>query len=531
MKWTMRVAALALAVAADAVAAPQIAAILNAASYTLPGLPNYGIAPGSIFIVFGTELGPAVLQQSAGYPLQPVLGGTSMRVTVGATVVDAVMVYTSATQAAAILPSATPAGIGYLAVTYQGKTSQSGAFRILRNAPGLLAQNQAGTGPALAQNFNTASDQPRNGLTRAAHPGQVVTFWATGLGPIAGSDSAVPVPQDLDLNLQILVGGQPAIVRYKGRSGCCAGVDQIVIEIPRGVEGCYVPVAARVGDFVSNFTSLAIVSSGDVCTDLNGLSGADLEKLQAGGTISSGIMWLSVAPDCGGYYYSCPPGSAKLLRESGGAYFSRSGWASVSGQTRPGLPSAGSCSMLLTAPQPPGPFIPPVTLDAGPVMNLSGPKGTRQLALNPSGSFSQIFSTGATQVQFIEPGDYVFDNGTGGADVGPFRASLTVPKPFTPVVQRSAAGVKVIWTGGTPSGVVIIEGSGAPGLSGAIARFVCTERVSAGQFAIPAEVLLSLPPDAADHSGLTVSATSTIFTIFRTRGLDFGQFSFSSTLQ
>ena len=52
--------------ATGAAAAPQIGAILNAASYTLPGLPNYGIAPGSMFVVFGTELGPAALQQRSG---------------------------------------------------------------------------------------------------------------------------------------------------------------------------------------------------------------------------------------------------------------------------------------------------------------------------------------------------------------------------------------------------------------------------------------------------------------------------------
>lgn len=530
MKRTMLGAALFTAMATAAAAAPQIGAILNAASYTLPGLPNYGIAPGSMFVVFGTELGPAGLQQASGSPLPPSLGGTSMRVTVGATAVDAIMVYTSATQAAAILPSSTPVGIGLLAVTYQGRTSQSGAFRILRSAPGLLAQNQAGSGPALAQNFNSTADQPRNGLTRAAHPGQVVTLWATGLGPITGNDSAIPVPQDLNLNLQVLVGGQPALVRYKGRSGCCAGVDQIVIEIPRGVEGCYVPVVARVGDIVSNFASLSIASTGEVCTDLNGLSGADLEKLQAGGTISSGIMWLSIAPDCGGYYYYCPGNTSKYV-ERGGAYFSRSGLPSVSGQTRPGLPSAGSCSMLAPSAPSTGPFIPPVTLDAGPVLNLSGPKGSRQLSTGSGGSYSQTFSAGANSVQFLAPGDYVLDNGTGSADVGPFRATLTVPNTFTSTVQRSVAGVKVVWTGGSPSGVVIIEGTGAPGLSGASPRFVCTERVAAGQFTIPAEVLLSLPPETADHAGLTVSASSSTATTFRARGLDFGQFSFASTIQ
>src|SRR3954452_17558494 len=102
MKRTSVLFALAAATAAGGAAAPQINSILNAGSYTLPGRPNYGIAPGSMFVVFGTELGPAGLQQASGSPLPTSLGGTSMRVTVGTTVVDAIMVYTSANQAAAI---------------------------------------------------------------------------------------------------------------------------------------------------------------------------------------------------------------------------------------------------------------------------------------------------------------------------------------------------------------------------------------------------------------------------------------------
>lgn len=39
-------------------AEPAIAAVMNNYSWMLPGLPNYGIAPGSIFTIFGTGMGP-----------------------------------------------------------------------------------------------------------------------------------------------------------------------------------------------------------------------------------------------------------------------------------------------------------------------------------------------------------------------------------------------------------------------------------------------------------------------------------------
>lgn len=530
MKRTMVPAALFIASVTAAAAPPQIAAILNAASYIKPGLPNYGIAPGSMFVVFGTELGPAVLQQPTGYPYPTTLGATSVRVTVGTTTVDAIMVYTSATQVAAILPSNTPVGIGLLSVTYQGRTGEPGAFRILRSAPGLLTLTETGTGPALAQNVNSSADQPRNGVTHAAHPGQTVTLWATGLGPITGSDSSVPSPQDLNLNLQVLVGGVPATVTYKGRSGCCAGVDQIAIQIPRGVEGCYVPVYVRMGDVLSNFATLAIASTGEVCTDVNGLSGTDLEQLQTGGTIATGMVSLAATKDCDDYYYYCY-GLANTYSERGSAYFSRVNLQAASGQTRPGLPPIGSCTVMPPpAFTPGGPIPQPIPLDAGPVLNVVGPKGAKQIPLQSTGNYSQTFSTGAKQIEFLQPGDYVIDNGAGGANIGPFRATLSVPKPFTPMIQRSASGVKVSWTGGNPTGIVTIDGS-ASTLSGVGARFTCTERIAAGQFTIPVEVFLSIPPDGIDHAGLNVSATSPTVANFKARGLDYGQFSFSSVVQ
>lgn len=43
-------------------------------------------------------------------------------------------------------------------------------------------------------------------------------------------------------DLQALVGGRLARIVYAGRSGCCAGMDEIVFEVPAGIEGCNVPV-------------------------------------------------------------------------------------------------------------------------------------------------------------------------------------------------------------------------------------------------------------------------------------------------
>src|SRR5260221_8272765 len=101
-------------------AKPTIATdgIVSAASYLPSGFPNSGIAQGSIFIVFGSGMGPsAIVYNNPPFPLQKQLSGTSIKATVGGTTVDAPMIYTLAGQVAAILPSITPTGDGTLTLT------------------------------------------------------------------------------------------------------------------------------------------------------------------------------------------------------------------------------------------------------------------------------------------------------------------------------------------------------------------------------------------------------------------------------
>lgn len=524
MKTLAKLTSLAALILGPAMAAPVINAIVNAASYARPGMPNAAVAQGSMFVVFGTELGPAQLQQAVGSPLLTSLGGTSIRVTVGTTMVDALLIYSYATQVAAILPSNTPAGIGLLAVTYNGRTSQSGAFRVLRSAPGILTQNQAGTGPALAQNFNSDADQPRNTITNSARPGQIVTLWATGLGPIAGSDAMVPTPQDLDLNLQVLVGGRSAVVRYKGRSGCCAGVDQIVFEVPRDVEGCHVPVVVTAGAAISNFTTMSIAAAGGACTDLNGISGAALARLDSGGAASYGTITLNLGKDFDDF------GLFSYYESAGASFFNANRSAFTLAQIPQALPSLGSCLVypLSSAARRVAFGATPfdaTPLDAGAVLNLSGPKGTRQLLLSENGTYFAALAQGSTEIQYLVPGTYTVDNGAGGRDIGAFRATLVIPPPFTSEIQRSATAASVTWQGGDPAGYVTIDGSSSSPVAGPLGSFVCTERVSAGRFTVPAVVLQSLP------AGVSVSVSHAARNRFQAPGLEVGQFSLFLALQ
>src|SRR5258708_8628130 len=69
--------------------------VVNAASHISPGLPNYGVAQGSMFIVRGQGLASGTPQQitSGNSPLPTTLAGASMQITVAGAKVDVPMVY------------------------------------------------------------------------------------------------------------------------------------------------------------------------------------------------------------------------------------------------------------------------------------------------------------------------------------------------------------------------------------------------------------------------------------------------------
>jgi hypothetical protein len=110
------------------------------------------------------------------------------------------------------------------------------------------------------------------------------------------------------------------------------------------------------------------------------------------------------------------------------------------------------------------------------------------------------------------------DNGGGGADVGPFTATLALKTPLTWTNQDAltqvnrAQGIPITWTGGDPAGTVIISG-GVTNSVGAsdiyVAAFVCMAPVSAGQFTVPSIVTLSLPPSSQIAVGPGIPATPT----------------------
>ena len=243
--------------------------VLNSASLAPPGLPNAGIARGSVFTIFGANIGPSSPATVSSFPLSPNFNGVNISVTQAGTSVSAIPIFVSANQINAILPSNTPLGTASLRVGFGGRTSASVQIEVVENAPGIYAISSGGYGPAVVQNFNTDLDQPVNSLDTAAARGQVITIWGTGLGRVPFADNVAPTALNLEVPVTITIGERDALRLYAGRSPCCSGVDQIVVRIPEDAPlGCYVPLRIKAGNAVSNTVTMAIAATaGARCTD------------------------------------------------------------------------------------------------------------------------------------------------------------------------------------------------------------------------------------------------------------------------
>ena len=502
-------------ITAPAFAQPALsqAGALNSASYVLPGLPNAGVAQGSLFVLFGSGLGPSQLLRNAAFPLGTQLGGTSVRVSIGSASIDAFPIYTVATQVAAVLPSNAPIGEGTVTVTYNGRASGSAPIRVVKNAFGTFSRNQAGNGPAIVQNYVSPTQAPLNALNNAAHPGQVLILWGTGLGAISGSDAALPPAGNLDVDVQVLVGGVPAKILYKGRSPEFPGIDQINFETPPGVEGCYVPVAVKAGGIVSNFTSIAVTAAGSTCSDPTGIAAADLDTAARNGQSKIGFVSLSRT------WFSAPSAGVDFRIDGGfGQFFRRDMNAVITSRGLFGLSAAlGTCTALTYAIDPRNPDSPDVNdpvvtvdLAGGAALNLTGPRGTKQIKGEGSGSHQYNASLGGgapgapSLPDYLEPGDYTINNALGGPDVGGFSATLTLPQTLTWTNPEVAAAVSrdadltVTWTGGDPNREFVFIDIEATNKESGVRGFVaCTERIAAGRLTIPADALSVLPASSA----------------------------------
>jgi uncharacterized protein (TIGR03437 family) len=523
-----------VAALAQPVISTEVPAV-SSASYRTPGMAGSGIAQGSIFTIFGTGLGPPQGVQAFTFPLPTKLGGASVTVTVGSTQVSAIVLFSYSTQLNAILPSTTPVGSGAFTVTYNGQTSAPAPIQVVASAFGTYTYNSSGSGQAIA----TDVTYQLNTIIHTLHPGDYGILWGTGLGAIGGDDSIPPPTGNLPGSINVYVGNSAATTIYQGRSGCCAGLDQIVFQVPAGVTGCYVPIAVQAGGAVANIATIAVSASGQTCSD--SVMGQDLvNKLASGQTVHFGYVRLEslIATFIPGstFFASSDAGMATFSEYTPGAaglaeYGVSSGYCvTVSCSSAAGC-AVNSYNASVSDSS-------PAQLNAGSLSVIWG----SPIAL------AQLGAGGFYGAQLLEPDGtrYLWSGltyevtGSGGAAVGVFDISdlTSVPGVKFSVLRSGdsvplSGDVTLQWTGGDPNlqnGQVTIGGySSADATYKQFEWLQCTAPLAAQKFTIPGWVLSTLPPSGTGQAGSIPYPLGWIWigqynnpTTFNSTGLDRG---------
>jgi uncharacterized protein (TIGR03437 family) len=505
--------------------------IVNAASYANPIMANSGIAQGSIFTIFGKNIGPSNSPPIA-FPLSTTLGGVTVSVSQGGGApVNAIPLFVGPHQINAIMPSTAPLGTDSVMVTYQGQIS-TGSVQVVASSFGILTFNSSGSGQALSTNDSYQLVD----YNLVAHPGEYLTLWGTGLGAISGSDANKPPTGNIPASNPIVyVGGRLVTPIYHGRSPCCGGVDQVIFALPANIIGCNVPVAVEIGNTMSNFVSVAVAPSGSAtCTDPFGVPYSVLAAWGTQGSATLGNIvyeaYNDTAPSVlsifGGGGTSVASGIEQI------ATFYKYQFTNLT-DLAPIL-NLGACTVYTftgTSAPPPGVYN-STGLDAGsPLTVTDGDEQGHIKESSSTGYYRDIYELPAGSVTFAGPG---------GNSVGAFNVTFPVgPQNLfwsnesgISTITRSS-GVKVTWTGADPGSTVQITGysiGGASTSTAAGAGFTCTADGGAGQFTVPASILQALPASADFSNSILPIATGSLGISsrgapvpFSATGLDFGR--------
>jgi uncharacterized protein (TIGR03437 family) len=214
------------------------------------------LAPGLIFSIFGTGLGPSKpveYQIDPDQTLAQSLGGVQVLVNG----ISCPLIYVSSTQINAIAPYAlymnTSAGV---AVRYNGALSNEVPVSVVPSEPGLFSQSQNGTGIGAILN----QDQSFNSDANPAPKGSIISLFGGGEGQtspqgidgLVASEPVSALPQPL-LPVSVTIGGIPATnITYAGAAPTLtAGVLQINVQIPDNVPSGDQPVVITVGTNIS----------------------------------------------------------------------------------------------------------------------------------------------------------------------------------------------------------------------------------------------------------------------------------------
>ena len=526
--------------------------VVNGASFARARL-GPGIAPGSVFVIYGAGLGPEEIEQVAPpfptqLPERP--GGTRVEFhsIESGEVFEAFLIYSWQSQVAGIAPSTMPPGQYTAIVTYQDQSSPREPFQVAPAAPGIFTVSMRGYGPGVVQNHESPESVPLNRLTQPALPGGYLIVWGTGLGPIDGPDNTNPPVKNVNENVVVEVGGLQIRPSYSGRSPQFPGVDQINVPLPIGEtfpRGCYIPVRVIATETPSNTVTVSLSDTPGGCEHPMGFSPETLASLDAGGQVALANLTFG---------RSTSNVSNSLFRTATtdiGIAFGRFFWANAEGVALTsgpqGPPPAHGCDSLLSgvvvgfietdrSVVPPAPSPPPFgPLDAGPVLFVIGPSG-QLVELQPRENLFALIASydplGEIAGELIEPGGWRFE-GMGGTDIGAFQTEIAVPP--LPVLDfpnpvRLDEPLEITWpaAGLDSSQTLSVTLSVSVTLQedpfSSTTRSVgvgCRAPADAGRLEIPLEAMQQLPtPD--NPSGSLSFGVSSPEVRFTAPGLDYG---------
>jgi uncharacterized protein (TIGR03437 family) len=484
--------------------APSMTGVVNVASSIPPGMANYGIAQGSLFAIYGSNLGPSTLAVSQ-VPLSPSgLSGTALTVGGTGATMQAPVYFTRSDVVVGVMPSNMPPGNGNITVTYNGKTGtlpvtiMQSNFGISNNVIPL-----AGNGIGIASNAAvTFSNYQTVTTTNTAKPGDTLVIWGTGLGatPNGGGDTGPPPAGNIGSAPQVFVGGvaSPSISYWGRAPGSIPGLDQINFQVPTDAPlGCNISVVVQTSNggapVVSNAPTIALSDTdGATCSD-------PLQVVPTSYLSLSSVKVLYLQTQQQTFVNS---DSSKMISSKASALIFQA--------TQPQLatvaamnniqPSLGTCYVGINSnPDASGGPLDLTLLNAGTPLTLTPPSGAPLSLTYQNGGYDSIKGSST-----LAGGTWSFSNGSGGPDVGPLSFNFTVPQPVAWMNRGSTNGntinraspYTILWSGGDSNGYVDIQGYTQAGsaLSGTyFVGFECSAPVSAGQFTIPPSILMAMP--------------------------------------
>jgi uncharacterized protein (TIGR03437 family) len=226
------------------VTGPAINSVTSAAS-----LRAGPVAPGQMISLSGSILGPAAAAVMSA-DSSGLLGSSLAGVRVLFDGVPAPLSSVSSTQIVANVPYGVAGKpTTNVRVEYQGILSLGVDVPIAAAAPAIFTASSTGEGQGLILNQDFSSNSDSNPATA----GSVVMIFATGEGQTdpPGVDGALTaeVPRSPLLPVSVTIGGRQAQVQYAGPLAGVAGMLQVNVLVPDGVEaGPAVPVVLTVGD-------------------------------------------------------------------------------------------------------------------------------------------------------------------------------------------------------------------------------------------------------------------------------------------